>query len=130
MPADKPMTWAVTLSLLSHAEKVALIRALWQRLDLAERRTYADSGRRRQFSLITVWADSLARDTTTAIRPNAAAWYRKQERTFSDAITAVRRVLWCPPNFSMSRQIGKIIEIPTSLLTKPSLPDSMPRSLN
>jgi hypothetical protein len=32
--------------------------------------------------------------------------------TFSDAIAAVRRVLWCPPNFSMSRQIGDIIEIP------------------
>ena len=26
------------------------------------------------FSLITVWADGLARDTTTALRPNAAAW--------------------------------------------------------
>jgi hypothetical protein len=47
------------------------------------------------FSLITVWADGLARDTTTALRPNAAAWYRKQEPTFSDAIATVRRVLWC-----------------------------------
>jgi len=70
------------------------------------------------FSLITVWADGLARDTTTALRPNAAAWYRKQEPTFSDAIAAVRRVLWCPPNFSMSRQIGDIIEIPKSLLNR------------
>ena len=70
------------------------------------------------FSLITVWADGLGRDTTTALRPNAAAWYRKQEPTFSDAIAAVRRVLWCPPNFSMSRQIGDIIEIPTSLLNR------------
>jgi hypothetical protein len=70
------------------------------------------------FSLITVWADGLVRDTTTALRPNAAAWYRKQEPTFSDAIAAVRRVLWCPPNFSMSRQIGDIIEIPTSLLNR------------
>jgi hypothetical protein len=70
------------------------------------------------FSLITVWADGLARDTTMALRPNAAAWYRKQEPTFSDAIAAVRRVLWCPPNFSMSRQIGEIIEIPTSLLNR------------
>jgi hypothetical protein len=70
------------------------------------------------FSLITVWADGLARDTTTALRPNAAAWYRKQEPTFSDAIAAVRRVLWCPSNFSMSRQIGEIIEIPTSLLKR------------
>jgi DDE superfamily endonuclease len=70
------------------------------------------------FSLITVWVDGLVRDTTTALRPNAAAWYRKQEPTFSDAIAAVRRVLWCPPNFSMSRQIGDIIEIPTSLLNR------------
>ena len=70
------------------------------------------------FSLITVWADGLARDTTTALRPNAAAWYRKQEPTFSDAIAAVRRVLWCPPNFSKSRPIGEIIEIPTSLLNR------------
>ena len=70
------------------------------------------------FSLITVWADGLARDTTTALRPNAAAWYRKQEPTFSDAIAAVRRVLWCPPNFSVSRPIGDIIEIPTSLLNR------------
>ena len=70
------------------------------------------------FSLITVWADGLARDTTTALRPNAAAWYRKQEPTFSDAIAAVRRVLWCPPNFSVSGPIGDIIEIPTSLLNR------------
>ena len=70
------------------------------------------------FSRITVWADGLARDTTTPLRPNAAAWYRKQEPTFSDAIAAVRRVLWCPPNFSMSRQIGDIIEIPASLLNR------------
>src|SRR5580693_2867682 len=56
------------------------------------------------FSLITVWADGLAREAANALRPNAAAWYRKQEPTFSDAIAAVRRVLWAPPNLSMSRQ--------------------------
>ena len=64
------------------------------------------------FSLITVWADGLARDTATALRPNAAAWYRKQEPTFSDAIAAVRRVLWAPPNFSMSRQSGRPSKFP------------------
>jgi hypothetical protein len=37
------------------------------------------------FSLITVWADSLARDAAKTVRPNTAAWYRKQEPTFSDA---------------------------------------------
>ena len=56
------------------------------------------------FSLITVWADGLARDTRRQLRPNAAAWYRKQEPTFSDAIAAVRRVLWCP---RISRCPGK-----------------------
>ena len=69
------------------------------------------------FSLITVWADGLARNTTTALRPNAAVWYPKQGPTFSDIIAALGRVLWCPPNFSMSRQPGETVEIPTALLT-------------
>ena len=77
------------------------------------------------FSLITVWADGLVRDRATALRPNAAAWYRKQEPTFSDAIAAVRRVLWSPPDLSMSRQTGETVIIPTALL-KSSLPDSLP----
>ena len=64
------------------------------------------------FSLITVWADGLARDTASALRPNAAIWYRKQEPTFSDAIAAVRRVLWLPPNLSMSRQPGEVVKFP------------------
>ena len=70
------------------------------------------------FSLITVWADDLARDTVSALRPNAAAWYRKQEPTFSDAIAAVRRVLWAPPNFSMSRQQGETVTITAGLLNR------------
>ena len=70
------------------------------------------------FSLITVWADGLARDSTPALRPNIAAWYRKDEPTFSDAIAAVRRVLWCPPDFSMSRKPGETVEIPAELLNR------------
>jgi DDE superfamily endonuclease len=70
------------------------------------------------FSLITVWADALARDTATALRPNAAVWYRKQEPTFSDAIAAVRRVLWFPPDLSMSRQNGDTVIIPAALLNR------------
>jgi hypothetical protein len=70
------------------------------------------------FSLITVWADGLARDTQTALRPNTAAWYRKQVPTFSDAIAAVRRVLWTPPDFSMSRQPRDTVTIPASLLKR------------
>jgi len=70
------------------------------------------------FSLITVWADGLARDATNALRPNVAAWYRKSEPTFSDAIAAVRRVLWAPPNLSMSRQPGETIAIAAGLLNR------------
>ena len=70
------------------------------------------------FSLITVWADGLARDKAAALLPSAAAWYRKQEPTFSDAIAAVRRVLWAAPNLSMSRQAGETVNIPAILLNR------------
>jgi hypothetical protein len=70
------------------------------------------------FSLITVWADALARDAAKTVRPNTAAWYRKQEPTFSDAIAAVRRVLWSPPDFSRSRTAGENVKIPASLLKR------------
>jgi len=70
------------------------------------------------FSLITLWADSLVRDTAAALRPNAAAWYRKQEPTFSDAIAAFRRMLWAPPNLSMSRQPGGSVIISANLLNR------------
>ena len=70
------------------------------------------------FSLITIWAYSLVRDAASALRPNTAAWYRKQEPTFSDAIAAVRRVLWAPPNLSMSRPADETIKIPAVLLNR------------
>jgi hypothetical protein len=70
------------------------------------------------FSLITVWADGLVRDAASALRPNAAVWYRKPEPTFSDAIAAVRRVLWCPPNLSIARQPGETVQITTALLNR------------
>jgi hypothetical protein len=70
------------------------------------------------FSLITVWADGLARDAATTLRPNTAIWYRKQEPTFSDAIAAVRHVLWTPPDFSMSRQAKDNVKIPAGLLKR------------
>jgi hypothetical protein len=70
------------------------------------------------FSLITLWADDLARHTATALRPHATVWYRKTEPTFSDAIAAVRRVLWCPPDFSISPICGEIVQIPATLLNR------------
>jgi hypothetical protein len=70
------------------------------------------------FSLITVWADGLARGAATTLRPNASAWYRKQEPTFSDAIAAVRRVLWAPPDLSMCRQDGETVIMPVALVNR------------
>jgi hypothetical protein len=70
------------------------------------------------FSLITIWADGLARDAGGALKANAAAWYSKQEPTFSDAIAAVRRVLWTAPNLSTSRQPGETVTIPVNFLNR------------
>jgi hypothetical protein len=70
------------------------------------------------FSLITLWADSLVRIAPATLHPNTAAWYHKREPTFSDAIAAVRRVLWCPPDFSLSRPVDETITIPTALLKR------------
>jgi len=66
------------------------------------------------FSLITVWADGLARDAGGALKTHTAAWYSKQEPTFSDAIAAIRRVLWTVPNLSMSRQPNGTVTIPVN----------------
>jgi DDE superfamily endonuclease len=68
------------------------------------------------FSLVTLWASHLAAEPRTLLRPNRTTWYDKAEPTFSDAIAAVRRALWCPPNLSMSRPGLETIEIASSLL--------------
>ncbi len=70
------------------------------------------------FSLVTLWTSELARCGMSSVPPHAAAWYHKQQPTFSDAIAAVRRALWCPPDFSMSRYHGDNVLIPASLLKR------------
>ena len=70
------------------------------------------------FSLITVWASALKASDKSLLRPQSAAWYDKKEPTFSDAIAAVRRVLWSPPDFSMSRPMTDAITIPVRLLKR------------
>ena len=71
------------------------------------------------FSLVTLWAGQLTRARLTARRSPTAAWHDKQQPTFSDAIAAVRRALWCPPHFSMSRRGLGTVEISTTLLHRP-----------
>ncbi len=51
------------------------------------------------FSLITLCASQLTGAPAATLRPQGAAWYDKREPTFSDAIAAVRRALWCPRIF-------------------------------
>jgi len=70
------------------------------------------------FSLVTVWANRMVRSPVGAFRPRTAAWYDKRDPTFSDAIAAVRRALWYPPDLCMSRQTKEIIEIPATLLQR------------
>src|ERR1019366_2380043 len=65
-----------------------------------------------------LWAHGLMGDPDTAVRPHPAAWYDKSLPTFSDAIAAIRRVLWTPGNFSMSRHDTETVEIPARLLKR------------
>jgi hypothetical protein len=68
------------------------------------------------YSLVTVSAHGFMCKPSTAVRPHPAAWYHKHQPTFSDAIAAVRRVLWSPPSFSTSRPGSESVEIPVTLL--------------
>ena len=70
------------------------------------------------YSLIAIWAHGLMGEPGTAVRPHPAAWYRKSQPTFSDAIAAVRRVLWLPPDLSMSRPRAEGVVIPAQLLQR------------
>lgn len=69
------------------------------------------------FSLITIWANTSSK-LSQSIRPRDAAWYAKSELTFSDAIAAVRRVLWAHPNISMSGKPRDMVEIPRPLFDR------------
>jgi len=73
------------------------------------------------FSLVTLKATTLARDAERLVR--TAAWYTKQEPTFSDAIALVRRCLWSSYHFEMSKSKTDIVKIPRSLLER--LTDAM-----
>ncbi len=69
-------------------------------------------------TLVTVWAHGLMQTPQSAVRLHPAAWYNKSEPTFSDAIAAVRRVLWSPTGFSMSRSGVENVGIPLPLLRR------------
>jgi DDE superfamily endonuclease len=68
------------------------------------------------FSLLTLWAADAK--VAAMLHPRSAAWYVKDDLTFSDAIAAVRRVLWGVPNLSTSRKNPEMVQIPTALLKR------------
>ncbi|MFN0084696.1 MAG: transposase, partial [Blastocatellia bacterium] len=68
------------------------------------------------FSLVTLMANALAKDAKSLVR--TAAWYTKQEPTFSDAIALVRRCLWGSCHFQMSQFKTDIVEIPRSVFER------------
>ncbi len=68
------------------------------------------------FSLITLWAAEAK--VAVFLHPRSAVWYTKQAATFSDAIAAVRRVLWDVPNLSISRKQPDIVKIPAAILER------------
>jgi hypothetical protein len=66
------------------------------------------------FSIVTLLANRLARSEKLPVRQ--AAWYRKSQATFSDAIAAVRQHLWLLSNLFPSDSDSRMKQIPQALL--------------
>lgn len=67
------------------------------------------------FSLVTLLADSLHKKGKLQIA--TSAWYKKEKPTFSDALAAVRRLLWNKINLSTSENQVDMVKIPKPLLS-------------
>jgi hypothetical protein len=68
------------------------------------------------YSLVALMAQQLSKTQARVVR--TAAWYAKQQPTFSDAIAWVRRHFWQHSHFSMSGQRPEVVKIPRSLLER------------
>jgi hypothetical protein len=68
------------------------------------------------YSLVTLWADELHRGS--AILPRAATWYAKRTATFSDALAAVRRVIWAEAALRASASDGEAAKVPRVVLDR------------
>jgi len=68
------------------------------------------------FSLVTLMANSLIKDQTKVVR--TAAWYKKEQPTFSDAVGLVRRCLWGSCHFQTSQLENDLVKIPRSLFER------------
>lgn len=67
------------------------------------------------FSMIALLADSLHKQGRLQVA--TSAWYKKEKPTFSDALAAVRRLLWSKINLSTSDNQHDMIKIPKPLLS-------------
>ena len=68
------------------------------------------------YSLVALWADELHRGS--AILPRAATWYAKRTATFSDALAAVRRVIWAEAALRASTSDGETEKVPRAVLDR------------
>ncbi len=68
------------------------------------------------YALVTLVAGHLIKTGTKVVR--TAAWYTKEQPTFSDAIALVRRHLWTQCHFSTSTLNSDVIKIPRSLFDR------------
>ena len=66
------------------------------------------------FSLVTLLAHRLTEHQPFPVR--SAAWYIKEEPTFSDAIALVRRHLWTKIKFANSPSDTELVQIPSPVL--------------
>jgi hypothetical protein len=68
------------------------------------------------FSLVSLLANALIKEETKVVR--TAAWYAKEQPTFSDALALVRRCLWSSSHFQTSQLKTDVVKIPRSLLER------------
>jgi hypothetical protein len=65
------------------------------------------------FSIVTLLAARL--DRHARLRVSATAWYRKERPTFSDALAAVRRQLWCEQGLLTSQHSSETAKLRPAL---------------
>jgi hypothetical protein len=68
------------------------------------------------FSLVTLMANALISEQTKVVR--TAAWYAKEQPTFSDALALVRRCLWGSNHFQTSESETDMLKIPRSIFER------------
>lgn len=68
------------------------------------------------FSLVTLLANTLIKAPAQIVR--TAAWYAKEQPTFSDALALVRRCLWNSCHLQTSQLETDVVKIPRSLFER------------